>query len=275
MPLDLEVEEIEIRLILEAIHARYGYDLSDYLTSSMRRRVLAAFAKTGAVNLGDLQHRLLGDPALFASVLDHLMVQVSEMFRDPSFFLAFRREIVPLLKTYPQLKVWHAGCASGEEVYSTAILLAEEGLYDRTQIYATDLSLQALERAREGVYPVELASHFSDNYRAAGGTGAFETYVTAAYDRIAVKEALRRNVVFFQHNLVSDQPPGEMNVIFCRNVLIYFGPELRRRVVTKFGDGLCRGGFLCLGMSELLPVAPDGSTSFREHVPHQRIYRKG
>jgi chemotaxis protein methyltransferase CheR len=270
---DLAVEDIEVRLLLEAIHARYGYDLRDYMTASMRRRVLAALAKTQAPNLGELQHRLLADPELFASVLDHLMVQVSEMFRDPSFFLSFRREIVPLLRTYPQLKIWHAGCSSGEEVYSMAILLAEEGLYDRTQIYATDLSPQALERAKEGVYAADLATRFAENHRAAGGTGALGAYVSAAYDRIAVKEALRRNVVFFQHNLVSDQPPGEMQVIFCRNVLIYFGSDLRRRVVTKFAGGLCRGGFLCLGMSEPLPVPTDGST-FREHVQHQRIYRR-
>ena len=270
---DLEVEDIEVRLLLEAIHARYGYDLRDYMTGSMRRRVLAALAKTQARNLGDLQHQLLSDPALFASVLDHLMVQVSEMFRDPQFFLSLRREIVPLMRTYPQLKIWHAGCASGEEVYSMAILLAEEGLSDRTQIYATDLSPQALESAREGVYAADLAPRFAESYRAAGGTGAFDTYVSAAYDRIAIKASLRRNILFFQHNLVSDQTPGEMQVILCRNVLIYFDADLRRRVVTKLGSGLCRGGFLCLGMSEPMPVTTDG-TVFREHVMHHRIYRK-
>jgi len=269
-----EVEEIEIRLVLEAIHARYGYDLRDYAPPSMRRRVLAALARSEAANLGDLQHRLLADPALFALVLDHLMVQVSEMFRDPSFFLAFRREIVPLLRTYPQIKIWHAGCASGEEVYATAILLTEEGLYDRTQLYATDLSPQALERAREGVYAAELARRFADSHRAAGGTSSFDSYMSSAYDRIAIHESLRRNIVFFQHNLVSDQPPGEMQVVFCRNVLIYFGADLRRRVVAKLASGLCRGGFLCLGNSEQPPGTIDG-VMFREHAAPERIFRKG
>jgi chemotaxis protein methyltransferase CheR len=273
MQQDPEVEQIEIRLILEAIHARYGYDLRDYAPPSMRRRVLAALARSEAANLGDLQHRLLVDPALFALVLDHLMVQVSEMFRDPSFFLAFRREIVPLLRTYPQLKIWHAGCASGEEVYAMAILLVEENLYERTQIYATDLSPQALERAREGVYPGDLARRFATSHRAAGGTASFDSYVSSAYDRIAVRESLRRNIVFFQHNLVSDQPPGEMQVIFCRNVLIYFGADLRRRVVAKLGGGLCRGGFLCLGNSEQAPDTIDGVV-FRDQAAPERIYRK-
>ena len=274
MQLEPEVEEIEIRLVLEAIHARYGYDLRDYAPPSMRRRVLAALARSEAANLGDLQHRLLADPALFALVLDHLMVQVSEMFRDPSFFLAFRREIVPLLRTYPQIKIWHAGCASGEEVYATAILLTEEGLYDRTQLYATDLSPQALERAREGVYAAELARRFADSHRAAGGTSSFDSYMSSAYDRIAIHESLRRNIVFFQHNLVSDQPPGEMQVVFCRNVLIYFGADLRRRVVAKLASGLCRGGFLCLGNSEQPPGTIDG-VMFREHAAPERIFRKG
>jgi chemotaxis protein methyltransferase CheR len=273
MRADPELEEIEVRLILEAIHARYGYDLRDYAPPSMRRRVLAALARSDAANLGELQHRLLGDPGLFATLLDHLMVQVSEMFRDPSFFLVFRREIVPLLRTYPQIKIWHAGCASGEEVYTTAILLTEEGLYDRTQIYATDLCPPALERAREGVYAADLAGRFAENYRAAGGTASFEAYISSAYDRIAIREPLRRNIVFFQHNLVSDQPPGEMQVIFCRNVLIYFGADLRHRVVTKLASGLCRGGFLCLGSSEQPPGTLEG-VAFRDHAAPERIFRK-
>src|SRR3954468_20733346 len=271
---DPEVEELEVRLILEAIHSRYGYDLREYARPSMRRRMLSALSRSEAANLGDLQHRLLADPGLFGVVLDQLMVQVSEMFRDPSFFLVFRREIVPLLRTYPLIKIWHAGCASGEEVYTSAILLAEEGLYDRTQIYATDLSGPALERAQEGVYSADLARRFAENYRASGGTASFESYVSSAYDRIAIRESLRRNIVFFQHNLVSDQPPGEMQVIFCRNVLIYFGGELRQRVVTKMAGGLCRGGFLCLGHSEQPPVTLD-RVVFREHVAPERIYRKG
>jgi chemotaxis protein methyltransferase CheR len=289
--MDRETEQIEVRLLLEAIHAKYGYDLRDYSAASMHRRVMAALAKAGAPHLGELQHRLLADRGFFASVLDDLMVQVSEMFRDPPFFRAFRSQVVPVLQTYPQLKIWHAGCASGEEVYATAILLSEAGLYDRTQIYATDVSLQALERAQEGVYPAELAARFADSYRAAGGDGSFDRYVSTAYDRIAVKASLRRNLVFFQHNLVSDQALGEMQVIFCRNVLIYFGPDLRARVLRKFSQGLCHGGFLCLGMSEQLPglsarrpavgggerpAEPPGPDAlFVDYASRERIYRKG
>jgi chemotaxis protein methyltransferase CheR len=183
--------------------------------------------------------------------------------------------VVPLLRTYPQLKIWHAGCAAGEEVYATAILLSEEGLYERTQIYATDLSPQALERAKEGLYPAAEEPKFADNYRRSGGTGAFGNYISSAYQHIAMKESLRKNVVFFQHDLISDQPFGEMQVIFCRNVLIYFGPELRRRVIAKLGQGLCRGGVLCLGKSERLPTMPaDPAGLFTEYAARERIYRR-
>jgi chemotaxis protein methyltransferase CheR len=266
-----QIEDLEVRLLLDAIAARYGYDLRGYQPASLQRRVRAALIMSGAANLGQLQHQVLTDPRVFAAVLDHLTVQVSEMFRDPEFYSRFRREVVPVLRTYPQLKVWHAGCASGEEVYTSAILLSEAGLYERTQIYATDLSPAALERAKEGVYPAGRAAAFAANYAAAGGTSAFADYCTHVYDRIAMRESLRRNVVFFQHDLVSDHAFGEMQVIFCRNVLIYFGTELRTRVLTKFGHGLCRGGYLCLGSSEKIAAADHGAYA---PVPGAaRIYR--
>jgi chemotaxis protein methyltransferase CheR len=268
---DRELEELEIRLLLEAIAARYGYDLRGYQHGSIRRRVRAALVRSGAANLGELQHRVLSDPRVFASVLDDLTVQVSEMFRDPAFYRRFNEDVVPVLRTYPQIKVWHAGCASGEEVYTTAIVLSEAGLYDRTQIYATDLSPGALARAKEGVYPANRAEGFARNYAAAGGQKTFDSYYALAYDRIALREPLRRNVVFFQHDLVADHAFGEMQVIFCRNVLIYFGPELRARVLTKLGEGLCRGGFLCLGSSER--IAPPHAATFAEVAAAERIYR--
>ena len=252
-----DVEDLEIRLLLEAIAARYGYDLRDYRRAPMRRRVHNALAKSGAANLGELQHLVLTDRRVFAAVLENLTVQVSEMFRDPDFYRQFREEVVPVLRTYPQIKMWHAGCASGEEVYTSAILMSEAGLYDRTQIYATDLSPTAIERAKEGVYAAERAPAFAQNYAAAGGSGAFDAYYAVAYDRIAVREPLRRNLVFFQHDLVCDHAFGEMQVIFCRNVLIYFGRELRARVLGKLGQGLCRGGFLCLGQSERITPAAE------------------
>jgi chemotaxis protein methyltransferase CheR len=247
---DLDIEEIEMRLVLEAINARYGYDFRDYSPESMRRRVQAALARSGAQNLGLMQHRLLCEPDFFASLFDDLTVHVTEMFRDPSFYRVFRELVIPVLRTYPQLKIWHAGCASGEEVYATAILLSEENLYERTQIYATDMSGRAVEQAREGIYPASQAETFSDNYRQSGGKHRLADYYSSAYGRIAVHEKLKRNVVFFQHDLVSDYALGEMQVVFCRNVLIYFGENLRARVLGVFADCLCRGGFLCLGGSE-------------------------
>ena len=269
---DKDIEEIEVRLVLEAINARYGYDFRDYAPESMRRRVQAAMARSGASNLGVLQHRLLAEPDFFVSILDDLTVQVSEMFRDPSFYRTFREQVVPMLRTYPQLKVWHAGCAGGEEVYATAILLNEENLYERTQIYATDMSARAVEQAREGIYPAAQTDLFSDNYRESGGKHRLADYYSSAYGRIAIHDKLKRNVVFFQHDLVSDYALGEMQVVFCRNVLIYFGESLRSRVFGVFADSLCRGGFLCLGGSER--VSPARADLFSEFAAAERIYRR-
>jgi chemotaxis protein methyltransferase CheR len=265
-------EEIETRLLLEAIFARYGYDLREYEPLSMGRRVKAALSRSGLRHRSELTHQLLNQPELFASVLDDLMVQVTEMFRDPSAYLSFRECVVPILRTYPEIRVWHAGCASGEEVYATAILLSEEGLYERTQIYATDLNEAAVERAREGVYSEPQAALFAKNYRAAGGKSDFSDYCSSGYGRMIMREHLRRNLVFFQHSLVSDYALGEMNVIFCRNVLIYFNTALRQRVFRIFQQGLCPGGFLCLGQSESVP---QGDAGFREFERSAHIYRRG
>lgn len=267
-----ETDELETRLILEAIFAKYGYDFRGYGAATMRRRIAAALARTGAAHLGELQHRILTEPEFFVSVLDDLTVQVSEMFRDPQFYRTFREQVVPLLRTYPELKIWHAGCASGEEVYTTAILLAEENLAERTQIYATDVSARAVERARAGVYPEDRASVFSSNHAASGGKRPFDEYCASAYGGIVVREWLRKQIVFFQHNLVSDYALGEMHVVLCRNVLLYFGPGLRERVLDLFAGSLCRGGFLCLGSSEA--IAPSRAHVFGEFSAAQRIYRK-
>jgi chemotaxis protein methyltransferase CheR len=272
MGLDRNIEEIEVRLVLEAINARYGYDFRDYSPDSIRRRIHAALARSGEGNLGLLQHRLLTEPEFFLSMLGDLTVQVSEMFRDPSFYRLFREQVVPMLRTYPQLKIWHAGCATGEEVYATAILLCEEDLYDRTQLYATDMSEHAVERAREGIYPASQAELYSDNYRKSGGKQKLEDYYSSGYGHIAVREHLKRNIVFFQHDLVSDYALGEMHVIFCRNVLIYFSEPLRARVIGVFADSLCRGGFFCLGRSERL--SPAHAALFSAFVAAERIYRR-
>jgi chemotaxis protein methyltransferase CheR len=267
-----ETEAIEVRLVLEAIFAKYGYDLRGYQIESMTRRVRAALAKSGIAHLGEFQHRLLSDSGFFSMVLEDLTVHVSEMFRDAPFYRVFRERVLPALRTYPEIKIWHAGCASGEEVYATAIVLCEEKLYDRAQIYATDVSAGALERAREGVYSAAKARSFAKAYAEAGGTRRFEDYTVSAYERIRVHERLRRNVVFFHHNLVSDHALGEMHVIFCRNVLIYFGPSLRDRVLGMLKGGLRRGGFLCLGSGESLPAA--FGDFFAPFVPAHRIYQR-
>jgi chemotaxis protein methyltransferase CheR len=269
---DAETEAIEIRLVLEAIYAKHGYDLRGYSDPSMRRRIHALLARLGLTRLSDLQHRILREPELLSAVLNGLTVRVSELFRDPTFFLDFRSRVVPILRTYPLLKIWLAGCASGEEAYAMAIVLTEEGLYDRAQIYATDLSASALEQAKQGVYAAEHIEQFEDNYRRAGGSYALAQYYMRAYDGIAFTEPLRRNILFFQHNLVSDHAFGEMNVIFCRNVFIYFGAELRARVLSKLAQSLCPGGFLCLGQSERLARA-DGEQPFERVGGSEPIYR--
>ncbi len=272
MPSQSEPEAIEIHLVLDAIHRRYGYDLREYVPETIERRLKSALVRSGLAHFGELTHRLLHDETWFASLLDQLTVQVSDMFRDPEFYRVFRERVAPLLRTYPELKLWHAGCASGEEVYATAILLVEEDLYDRAQIYATDVSAKAIEVAKEGVYTAAQAVTFRENYSKAGGTLRFDDYFVAGYGRVAVREGLKENLVFFQHNLATDYAIGQMNVIFCRNVLFYFEKPLRRRVLEVFAESLGRGSFLCLGASESSPETSSGS--FTEFAAKERIFRR-
>jgi len=266
-----EIDVQETRLVLDAILRRYGYDFRDYSQDSIRRRLSTAMEHTHTAHLGELMHRLLWDSAYFGIVLSCLTVKVTEMFRDPTFHQEFRDTVVPVLRTYPRLRLWHAGCASGEELYAMAILLEETGLYSRSQLYGTDIDLTAIECAKEGVYSEQQASVFERNYVRAGGRTDFWNYFTCAYGKVSVVDSLRRNVSFFQHDLVSDFCLGEMQVIFCRNVALYFNADLRTRVFSMFARGLCRGGFLCLGTSELLPQAM--MEAFEAYSPRHRIYR--
>lgn len=272
MPGGAEADQLEAALVLEAIHARYGYDFRSYTADSITRRVHAAAAKVGAAHLGELLHRVVHEPEVFATVLEVLTVKVTEMFRDPPLYRALKRLVLPVLRTYPQLKIWHAGCASGQEVYATAIMLSEAGLYDRAQIYATDMSHTAVAQAREGLYAEDTLAGYASNYREAGGEQDFDAYWSRAYGHASIRPALKRNVHFFQHDLVSDYSLGEMQLIFCRNVLIYFGSELRQRVFRLFADGLGRGGFLCLGASEALP--PAQQSEYVEVSANDRIFRR-
>jgi chemotaxis protein methyltransferase CheR len=262
----------ETQLVLEAIRARYGYDLRGYAPASIHRRIGRALAKSGLPGTVALTERLLDDPEFFAEMLEDLTVRVSEMFRDPPFYRAFRDRVLPLLSRAPRLNLWLAGCASGEEAYSMAILLSEAGLYDRCQIYATDLSARALEQAQQGVYPVSSLRVFADNYRRFGGPADPAAYTTAAYDRIAFRRSLRRNISFFRHDLVGDHLFAEMQVILCRNVLIYFGPDLKQRVIEQLSRSLCPGGFFCLGTSEQLSRA--ATAHFTPFAAEDRIYRR-
>lgn len=265
-------DAIELTLLLEAIYQRYGYDFRGYSRAFIARRVEASRQRLRVAHLGELQHRVLMEPELFDALLMDLVVPVSDMFRDPTFFRTLRERIVPFLRTYPELKIWHAGCSSGEEVYANAISLLEEGLLERTQIYATDLDPRAIELAREGVYPEAQIESYASNYAAAGGQRSFDEYVVRAYGSLAIKEELRKKVVFFQHDLATDFSLGEMHVIVCRNVLIYFGSALRARAIDMFHQSLTRGGFLCLGSSETLS---SDSRTFTEFSPAERIYRRG
>ncbi len=244
--------DIEIDLFLEALYRQYRHDFRRYAKPTLRRRLVQALATFNCESLSMLQHRLLREPPLLSQVVRFLTVQVSDFFRDPGFFRALRERVVPLLRTYPSLKVWVAGCGTGEEVYSVAILLDEEGLLDRTIIYATDVSADALQIAEGGVFGVDRAQAFSQNYQHAGGTKSLADYYTAAYDGVAFDRRLRANVVFSDHSLATDNVFAEVQLVTCRNVLIYFDSELRDRAVGLFRESLGRRGVLGLGAKENL-----------------------
>ena len=269
---DQEVD-IEVRLILEAIYERYHYDFRDYAGSSLRRRLKAAMQRFECQNLSQLQGRLLREPEVIRSVLADLTVQVSEMFRDPEYFLALREQVVPVLRTYPSLKLWVAGCSSGEEAYSLAILMKEEGLLERTLIYATDISQEALAQAQAGVYRVDLVPGFSENYRLAGGKGSLSDHYTAAYDHVLLDKSLKDRIVFSDHSLSTDSVFAEVQLVSCRNVLIYFNRALQDRAFGLFADALCRNGFLGLGARETIRFSAHAD-EFIEVAARERIYQK-
>lgn len=270
---DVETENIELRVLLEAIYLKYGYDFREYSPASVKRRIMHRLSLSGLNNLSELQHRVLYDVEFFETLLRDLSINVTEMFRDPSFYKALRDEVIPILKTYPFVKIWHAGCSTGEEVYSMAILLQEEGLYKRAQLYATDFNDVVLQKAKEGIYPVEHVKDYTQNYQKAGGKEAFVNYYTAKHDHIIINRGLRTNIVFANHNLVTDGVFGEMNLILCRNVLIYFTKELQNRVIQLFAESLCHHGILGLGSKESLRFSAYGD-QFEELVRDEKIYRK-
>ena len=268
-----ELERTEIELLLEGIFREYGFDFRAYAYSSLRRRLWKRVEAEQLSNLSELQARVLHDRDAMERLLLDLSVNVTAMFRDPVFHATFRTDVVPLLRTYPFIRIWHAGCSTGEEVYSMAILLEEAGLYDRARIYATDINEVVLQQARRGIFPLERMQEYTENYIRAGGRKSFSEYYTAKYDGALFSPSLTRNVVFSQHNLVTDRSFSEFNVIFCRNVLIYFDRELQNRVHSLFYDSLVMFGILALGSKESLRFSQYEPCYEKLHA-REKLYRK-
>lgn len=267
------VEDIEIQLLLEALYLRYHFDFRHYAKASIKRRLRQAREQLGFATFSGLQDAVLHDEAMVGRLLDYLTVQVSEFFRDPSYFKAMREKVVPHLRTYPSLKLWIAGCSHGEEVYSFAIMLHEEGLLDRTMIYATDINPAALEIARSGIYPLDRIAAFTRNHQQAGGKTSLAEYYTTAYGRAVFDKKLRAQVVFSDHSLVTDEVFTECQLVSCRNVMIYFDRSLQDRAVGLFRDSLTRRGFLGLGSKETLRFS-EHAAAFTDFVREEKIYQR-
>ncbi|MDB5936383.1 MAG: chemotaxis protein CheR [Massilia sp.] len=265
--------DIELRMLIEAVYLQYNYDFRDYTGASQKRRVLHALREMDCDSISALQARVMHDPAAFSQLLQYLTIPVTEMFRDPSFFAALREHVVPFLKTYPSLKIWIAGCSTGQEVYSMAIMLREEGLLERTLMYATDINPQSLETARRGVFPLEHMQLYTENYQAAGGKRAFSDYYTAAYGGAIFDKTLMDNVTFADHSLSTDSVFAETHLVCCRNVMIYFNKRLQDRVYGLFHESLCHRGFLALGSKESIEFSAFGG-KFEPLSRRERVYRK-
>lgn len=268
-----KIEEIEVDLLLDAIYRRWGYDFRSYARASIERRIVQFMSGAGCASVSEMIPKILRDREFFIKVARYFSIPVTEIFRDPFVYRAVREKVVPLLKTWPHIKIWHAGCATGEEVYSLAIVLREEGAYDRTTIYATDFNEDGIERAREGVYEIEKFRDATRSYQQAGGKGSLAEYYHARYNAAIMDATLRERIVFASHNLVSDGVFAETHLIFCRNVLIYFNRELQNRVLRLFTESLVYGGFLCIGTKEDLRFS-DVAEQYEIVDGAARIYRK-
>jgi chemotaxis protein methyltransferase CheR len=268
-----KVEDIEIHLLLEALFQRYHYDFRNYARASIKRRLKQAREQLGFQTFSALQEGLLHNPSLFTRLLGYLTIQVSEMFRDPSYFRALREKVIPHLRTYPSLKLWVAGCSEGEELYSLVILFREEGLEERTLFYATDISQNALDKASSGIYSLDRLQVFTENHRKSGGKSSLSDYYSAAYGNATFDKSLRQRVVFSDHSLVTDAVFAEMHLISCRNVMIYFDRPLQDRALGLFKDSLARKGFLGLGGKESLRFSKHAD-SFSDFVREEKIYQR-
>jgi chemotaxis protein methyltransferase CheR len=268
-----EVSELDVRQLLEAIYQRFHYDFRQYAAASLKRRLAQAMRHFECATLAELQEQVLSDANAFPRLLGFLTVQVSDLFRDPDFFLALRQQVMPILATYPSLKLWVAGCSTGEEAYSLAILLAEEGLLGRSRIYATDINDDSLRKAQSGVYALERMKQFTLNHRAAGGRGSLSEYYHASPDGAVMSPELKKHITFADHSLATDSIFSEVQLVSCRNVLIYFDKQLQDRALNLFADALVRRGFLCLGTKESVRFSAHAQR-FTELNPEQRIYRR-
>ncbi|MBF0189350.1 MAG: protein-glutamate O-methyltransferase CheR [Magnetococcales bacterium] len=267
------IEQLELALLFEALFRRYGYDFRHYSKASARRRVLLQVKEEGVASISHLQHRVLHDEAAADRLVQRLSINVTEMFRDPPFFREIADTVLPTLRNAEHIKIWHAGCATGEELYSMAILLVEAGLYDRCRLYGTDFNKEVLKRAERGIFPLTTMRDNSRNYHAAGGSSSLSEHMHANYDHAVIDSRLKRNTLFAPHNLATDASFGEMNMIVCRNVLIYFEQQLQERVIGLFLDSLVEGGMLCLGSHETL-LTSTHAERFSVVSGSRRIYRK-
>ncbi len=271
-----ESNQIEIDLLLEAIFRKYGYDFRNYAKATLNRRLSHLMEITGMSSYSEMTHRLLFDQAFFEIVFEELTINVTEMFRDVEFYKILRQEVIPELRTWPSLKIWVAGCATGEEVYSLAILLKEEELYHRSQIYATDINKTALLKASQGIYPIEKMKQYTQNYHRSGGGDSFSKYYTAQFGGALIDSSLKSNILFSAHNLVTDSAFNQMHLICCRNVMIYFDSELQKKVVRLFSNSLLPSGFLGLGKNERLLDLEESrfKTRFNSDVKFYQIQRE-
>ena len=268
-----ELEDIEISLLLEGLYQYHGFDFRDYARASLKRRILERMRAEKLETVSAFQNKVLHDDACLERLLLGLSVHATAMFRDPSFYLTFRKKVVPMLKTYPTVQIWLAGCSTGEEVYSLAILLREERLYDKSRIYATDISHAVLRKARDGIFPMAVMREYTNNYHRAGGTNEFSDYYTARYDSVIFDSSLRRNVVFSEHNLATDSSFNEFQVILCRNVMIYFNKDLQARVHNLLYESLGMFGVFGIGNKESLKFTP--RAEFYEDLnTNDKLFRK-
>jgi chemotaxis protein methyltransferase CheR len=270
---EADVERIEMGLLLDGIRDRWGYDFTHYSYASLKRRLEHVRDEAGFTRFTELLDRVLHDQRFFDGLLKHMSITVTEMFRDPPFYRAVREKVIPVLKTFPFVKIWHPGCATGEEVYSMAILLHEENFLDRARIYATDFNKHSLDAAEKGVYAAKNMESYAANYHASGGRQDFAGYYSSGYELAKIKDSLKERITFSYHNLVTDGVFGEMNLISCRNVLIYFDKILQDKVLSLFADSLRHGGFLCLGAKETLNFS-SVKKQFEPVDGKQKIYRK-